>query len=816
MEVTCERCDTRYEFEDALVSERGTTVKCSSCGHQFRVQQSQDSGVTHWVVRRPDGEELVYDAMRELQSAIIGGEIEPDDVLAPKGKPERRLGDIAELESFFDRSTRHELSTQPGMGSGGKTGGVALPARSGKTLRPPSEHSPEPPRGAKGRGRGRYTSTPPPPLPDSVPPPPVGDDDPTPMHQPDDERLSRDPTPLAGTPVGVKALSELGTDKIARRSSKPLKREFEDSEPTAVAFDDEEPTRLRSSDDDDADIPSSHDDFGDSEAPAPSGALPAVVSVVDDLDDVDDLGDVDDLDEETLDAAETLYTVEDPEISSIPVLTPSPSVVRPSLLRRSYTGPRFTTVAPTTHRPGFGRWVVSIIVLGSLIVAGFIWLKRQPGSATPDNANKPVIASDPRIDTLLTEANKRLLNGDLDGAQEHYVKASAITSDPRIAIGLAQVAVIRADETWLHLRLLPKKANAARDLLSSQLSQRLSKVDAAMKGLGPQSTPDSARKSAQIVLRIDQFRLRGDAANARQHTATLKNEGADAGRCLASLDLAAERFDPQSVTARLREAARSEQNMGRAQALLVYALARIGDKEAAKRELAAFKSSHPKHALLRALTKYVDSAREAPPDDDPLAAVTPAGSADPLAVPTDFREALRQASQARAQGNIGRAETLYRAALEENPGNSEALTGLAQIAHSRGDSAAAASRYRSLLKQNPGYLPALMALADIQWARGARGEALALYRRVVQNSGSSAHGRRAQARLDEASKEKPSTAPTTTNTDPATPPAAPPNSATPPDTRDLPPATDEPEPPPPAATSKPAGDVDLSDLPEFQ
>ena len=37
MDVRCERCNTEYEFDDALVSERGTTVKCTNCGTCFEV-----------------------------------------------------------------------------------------------------------------------------------------------------------------------------------------------------------------------------------------------------------------------------------------------------------------------------------------------------------------------------------------------------------------------------------------------------------------------------------------------------------------------------------------------------------------------------------------------------------------------------------------------------------------------------------------------------------------------------------------------------------------------------------------------------------
>ncbi|NOU26329.1 MAG: hypothetical protein HOO96_00355, partial [Polyangiaceae bacterium] len=39
MDVQCDRCKTEYDFDDALVSTRGTTVKCTQCGHQFKVRR---------------------------------------------------------------------------------------------------------------------------------------------------------------------------------------------------------------------------------------------------------------------------------------------------------------------------------------------------------------------------------------------------------------------------------------------------------------------------------------------------------------------------------------------------------------------------------------------------------------------------------------------------------------------------------------------------------------------------------------------------------------------------------------------------------
>ncbi|MBK6534676.1 MAG: zinc-ribbon domain-containing protein, partial [Deltaproteobacteria bacterium] len=57
MDVVASRCKTEYEFDDALVSERGTTVKCTNCSHQFKIFRppSESEGGRAWTLRRPDG-----------------------------------------------------------------------------------------------------------------------------------------------------------------------------------------------------------------------------------------------------------------------------------------------------------------------------------------------------------------------------------------------------------------------------------------------------------------------------------------------------------------------------------------------------------------------------------------------------------------------------------------------------------------------------------------------------------------------------------------------------------------------------------------
>lgn len=102
MDVTCERCGTEYEFDETLVSERGTTVKCTHCGHLFKVFRSGGSGEERpWILRSSDGTEERLGSLRELQQRITHGHVDPTDRISRSGEAFKPLGEIAELQTFF-------------------------------------------------------------------------------------------------------------------------------------------------------------------------------------------------------------------------------------------------------------------------------------------------------------------------------------------------------------------------------------------------------------------------------------------------------------------------------------------------------------------------------------------------------------------------------------------------------------------------------------------------------------------------------------------------------------------------------------------
>ncbi|MGB5194434.1 MAG: zinc-ribbon domain-containing protein, partial [Polyangiales bacterium] len=77
MDVTCERCSTEYEFDETLLSGRGTSVKCTNCGHVFKVYpraaEEADRTTSSWRLRTTSGSVDTIETLRELQRRISSG-----------------------------------------------------------------------------------------------------------------------------------------------------------------------------------------------------------------------------------------------------------------------------------------------------------------------------------------------------------------------------------------------------------------------------------------------------------------------------------------------------------------------------------------------------------------------------------------------------------------------------------------------------------------------------------------------------------------------------------------------------------------------
>ncbi len=171
MDVRCEKCQTEYELDEARLKPGGVTVKCTNCGHMFKIRKrsitnvgapppdpprnrpvssrpptparpapSVDEAPTtrradsvigeplpraeqggddrHWLIRLENGEQKSCRELSALQQWIVGGIVTRESLISRSGKTWKRLGDIAELSQYFNIAdealrARQERSTKP-------------------------------------------------------------------------------------------------------------------------------------------------------------------------------------------------------------------------------------------------------------------------------------------------------------------------------------------------------------------------------------------------------------------------------------------------------------------------------------------------------------------------------------------------------------------------------------------------------------------------------------------------------------------------------------------------------------------------------
>jgi predicted Zn finger-like uncharacterized protein len=163
MDVRCEKCQTEYELDEARLKPGGVTVKCTNCGHMFKIRrrtitnvgappvpretgaqrpppspkaaatlhamaapppvpvvapvrpdsifdESQPIGIDEaptavdrqWLLRLENGEQKSCRELATLQQWIIAGVVTRESLISRTGKTWKRIGDIAELGQYFN------------------------------------------------------------------------------------------------------------------------------------------------------------------------------------------------------------------------------------------------------------------------------------------------------------------------------------------------------------------------------------------------------------------------------------------------------------------------------------------------------------------------------------------------------------------------------------------------------------------------------------------------------------------------------------------------------------------------------------------
>ncbi|MGE3455789.1 MAG: zinc-ribbon domain-containing protein, partial [Kofleriaceae bacterium] len=170
MDVRCEKCQTEYELDEARLKPGGVTVKCTNCGHMFKIRKRTITNVgvpspsgpklpradsvigdmravesgpaqpeRQWLIRLENGEQKSCRELAALQQWIVAGVVTRDSLISRTGKTWKRLGDINELAQYFSLHDEAKGRTpRPVVDVPGTMLGVGSP-RSG---RQPSEDDP--------------------------------------------------------------------------------------------------------------------------------------------------------------------------------------------------------------------------------------------------------------------------------------------------------------------------------------------------------------------------------------------------------------------------------------------------------------------------------------------------------------------------------------------------------------------------------------------------------------------------------------------------------------------------------------------------
>ncbi len=736
MEVRCSSCATEYEFDDALVSARGTSVKCTNCGHQFRVHppagmNTAGGTAETWIVRDARGKETVYRSLRDLQQAIVRGNVDPKHEMSHAGHPFRAMQDIYELQTFFNAARLRPPKPAPrtllgvgrdGVGRDGVARDVAGLDSEGRASTPPP------------RKRGPHEHT--------------------------QERI----TPVAGMP--------------AVRVPLP-------AEPPG-------PT---------SDVRAQHTESGarpvSRERPSTPTPPPAHVR----------------LDKDKLDT-------KDERPKKAPSGPPGAGLPWQQLsgLREAELD-----AMPPSGRVG-SRWIALIVVLGGVALIAATVGRKYLVAFTRPSAEAPVV--DQRVPQLLEQARVALARGDFENARAELAKASLLAeTDPSVAGAKARLELAMAEQVWLEQRVATAleaaaaekpparpKTKAAEALEAEAVEKRaLEKKQLELSfqdriGKAKEAVAAAAQRAPEALevvrARVDALRLTNQLKEARGLVGPLSAQASDPDNAysLGALDLSEGPSGYTSAIDRLRVAARPEEALGKARALLVYVLALSNDAAAASAELDKLQTLAPRHRALPALRELVDTAQSRTPaaaQPRPAAQPTSSPSAQPARAASssggssasegDVSVQLNHAATLHRAGDLGGAEKVYQGVIKKSPNNITALSGLGDIARQRRANGTAAAYYDQILKLDRNHVGALMARADLYWHAGNRLLAVALYRRALGQVGQSDPlGQRALRRIEEFDRE--GAGPGAATGEPSeTEPAA---------GEDTAPAAGEPEPPP--------------------
>jgi predicted Zn finger-like uncharacterized protein len=691
MDVQCERCKTEYEFDDALVSGRGTTVRCTTCGHQFKVRRpdsGEGTGEDRWLVKTANGHQFTFVTLRELQRAILARQVSKGDLLRRAGASPRPLGEISELEPFFEGRATSTRPPPPGPADDGEQAPPAFPKRSSITWEtdaagPPPTRSNTASYGQAPPEVRRKIDTLRPPVDAGAAPPQAAPIMPQPIVSA--TPYPAQPVPFHEAPTAVERIADLRQAAVPARPA-----------PTAVEMSSPLPAPTRPV-----------------RKQAPSGEF--------------DLADM------------------RPSIPS--------SLEEPYSMRRGRRVGGWIVALVLLLAVGVLGWAVArpYVVARNASAAAQLdpraesFLAEGEKAIADGNLDQAAEAFDKASALAESEPRVRVDQARVATAQADVpwlkLKLLPATSVDEVRTTKADMSerVARAGQLAdAALASAPDAPAAARVKIDAL---RLAGQQDAARGLVAKVIAQASQpETAYVLAALDLAEPEPLWTTVLERLRLAASGEGGAGRARAALvyslaksgDAMGARAELAKLDARPRPYPLSPD---------LHALV---DKAPAKGSLDAGEA-----APARAPSAPVAAGVNAASASGPSPAAAPAAGGD--SIPGDSRSAMQAAAQAYKKGDLGRARQIYEAIATRNPADSEAVAALGDVARAQGDSAGAIANYKRAIAVNPSYLPALLGLADTQWSSGDRAGAMRGYGDIVDRFPEGTYPPYVKQRVDAAS-----------------------------------------------------------------
>lgn len=687
MDVVCDRCKTEYEFDDALVSERGTTVKCTNCSHQFKIFRppSEADGGRAWTLRRPDGTVIPFDSLAVLQKWILEGRVSKMDEIARSGDAWKSLGAIAELETFF---------------AGAESRGTPASARP-VASRPPNRSLPPLRSNPPLNSAGVKSNAP------RVPPPPAASPSQRPPAPPA-QAILKGTAPMSRTfggtspgmppPAGLSPTHESSAQRLPAAHRTPLPAPLPALPPPEVVAVEQGRSATASSD--------------------PAGAT----------------------------SVSTSRLLEPPvraEVSDDDIPTRSLSVEDPLVRSEPRRAPRWLGAAVGLAAVG----ALAAVIWRVSSSRGEVATTRAPTAASDLAEVHRLMETYSRAALEdARDALTRRLGAHPEDPAALAARAQALALAAEFARASAddqeRAAPEGANGAEQRALAVVLRADAARSA-----ERALTDFNAARRAM--QATSDPAIRAEAELSLLDAARALRQSGEVEGLARAVEARAPRSDR--ASLVLALVRLDRADGSEGLNalRAIAGGGTSPRARVVLARALVNRGDLVGAREQLAALggaRGSSDDLAALRAAVALVDAGPRPAPAATPTvvarAAVADASAnvaqgpdVSPIAraaAPTrDYDRLVSEGDRLQNEGRTAAAEERFRAALAARPGGAEALTGMGYVELDRRNYSGAIARFRQALASNGSFSDAYIGMGEAYASQSRYEQALEAYQRYI-------------------------------------------------------------------------------------